>query len=384
MTHLIPQVLNRYAITDQQNWTQISGKFVAGGGEKYLIIGVFNEFLSSPQAKPGHSFSGSAYYYIDDVSVSVEDICTHPCPPQASYMPITTVPDLTVPNLILHCTPNHTPISITFYGGLSYEFVILSNTQQVMYSFSEFFPLGSEGEFFVNWNGEENNGTALPQGVYNAILKIFNCQGSQQFNFAVNTTGSGVNPIHLPPLINIPYPGFSSCCGSSATFDNFTFPIGNTSIEKGSYISTVNYIGPVVVPLGADVIFRAGTVITLYPGFETTIGGEFEGFIETCGWHAKLRSPQILRYEFPSLTKNELIISQDNYYLFLEFESDQVENIKINIYDLFGRLIFSEAKNNINKEYMISINKYLFSQGVYICSLSIDENIINRKVFIYR
>lgn len=65
-------------------------------------------------------------------------------------------------------------------------------------------------------------------------------------------------------------------------------------------------------------------------------------------------------------------------------DTDQVENIKINIYDLFGRLIFSEAKNNINKEYMISINKYLFSQGVYICSLSIDENIINRKVFIYR
>jgi len=68
-----PQIVNTSGIIyDTLNWTQISGTYVAGGGEKYFIIGNFNndanttlDSINQP-TRPTNAFS---YYYIDDVSV---------------------------------------------------------------------------------------------------------------------------------------------------------------------------------------------------------------------------------------------------------------------------------------------------------------------------
>ena len=60
---------NQY-LNDYQNWMEISGSFVAQGGEKFLTIGNFKKDsnILIQIANPQVTFP-SAYYYIDDVSV---------------------------------------------------------------------------------------------------------------------------------------------------------------------------------------------------------------------------------------------------------------------------------------------------------------------------
>lgn len=72
----IPQIENLTGniITDKQNWKQVSGNFVAQGGEKFITIGNFKNdsqtdtvFVSG--GDPNY-FLSAIYYYIDDICVS--------------------------------------------------------------------------------------------------------------------------------------------------------------------------------------------------------------------------------------------------------------------------------------------------------------------------
>ena len=66
----IPQIENPAGniIYDTLNWVQISGTYIANGGEKYLTIGNFKD--DAHTAIDSTSSTGnSAYYFIDDVSV---------------------------------------------------------------------------------------------------------------------------------------------------------------------------------------------------------------------------------------------------------------------------------------------------------------------------
>ena len=68
-----PQIINTNGIIyDTLNWTQISGTYVAGGGEKYFIIGNFNNDANTTldsNNQINNAFTADSYYYIDDVSV---------------------------------------------------------------------------------------------------------------------------------------------------------------------------------------------------------------------------------------------------------------------------------------------------------------------------
>lgn len=68
-----PQIINTNGIIyDTLNWTQISGTYVAGGGEKYFIIGNFNNDANTTLDSNNQSNNATtafSYYYIDDVSV---------------------------------------------------------------------------------------------------------------------------------------------------------------------------------------------------------------------------------------------------------------------------------------------------------------------------
>ena len=68
-----PQIINTNGIIyDPLNWTQISGTYVAGGGEKYFIIGNFNNDANTTldsNNQINNAFTAFSYYYIDDVSV---------------------------------------------------------------------------------------------------------------------------------------------------------------------------------------------------------------------------------------------------------------------------------------------------------------------------
>lgn len=81
-TYYKPQVVNpsNQVLILMDQWNEISGEFIANGGEKYLTIGNFNSFNHS-SVVPTHAENAvlsGAYYYIDDVSVTCLDCAEVP------------------------------------------------------------------------------------------------------------------------------------------------------------------------------------------------------------------------------------------------------------------------------------------------------------------
>jgi len=66
----VPQISNPSGniIYDTLNWMQISGTYIANGGEKYFTIGNFNDDTNTLVDSTSGTIMG-AYFFIDDVSV---------------------------------------------------------------------------------------------------------------------------------------------------------------------------------------------------------------------------------------------------------------------------------------------------------------------------
>lgn len=72
-----PQVLgfNNEIINDTLNWVEISGIYIANGGEKFISIGNFFDDANTDTLDTGNGTYSGAYYFIDDVSViSIDSI----------------------------------------------------------------------------------------------------------------------------------------------------------------------------------------------------------------------------------------------------------------------------------------------------------------------
>lgn len=84
----IPQIFNtsNNFLDDTANWQKISGIYIATGGEKFITIGNFKDNANTNAILIGDSSTISdtlAYYYIDDVSVT---LCIDTCaPPTAKF-----------------------------------------------------------------------------------------------------------------------------------------------------------------------------------------------------------------------------------------------------------------------------------------------------------
>lgn len=62
-----PQVINKNVIDDMNGWTEVSGTFIAHGGERYVVIGAFPQYLTvADVTTPNGNDSRKAYYYIAD------------------------------------------------------------------------------------------------------------------------------------------------------------------------------------------------------------------------------------------------------------------------------------------------------------------------------
>jgi len=62
-----PQLIGNTIITSKVNWVQISGTFVAAGGEQFITVGLFKDFANRQESGIG----AFAYYYIDDICIAV-------------------------------------------------------------------------------------------------------------------------------------------------------------------------------------------------------------------------------------------------------------------------------------------------------------------------
>jgi hypothetical protein len=69
----IPQIeFSDSVITDQTNWTKVSGSFIATGYESHLLIGNFNRKQTTTASQVSNNDIDYAYYYIDDVCISTD------------------------------------------------------------------------------------------------------------------------------------------------------------------------------------------------------------------------------------------------------------------------------------------------------------------------
>jgi hypothetical protein len=65
-----PQIKNKNGvISDTVNWVEVSGEYIALGGEQYIIIGIFNDDATMNKVPAGGTQYDDAYYYVDDVTV---------------------------------------------------------------------------------------------------------------------------------------------------------------------------------------------------------------------------------------------------------------------------------------------------------------------------
>jgi len=69
----LPQISNpiNNIITDTINWIKISGSFTSTGGEQFITIGNFNDDANTNAQYIEGPLPGGAYYFIDDVSVTL-------------------------------------------------------------------------------------------------------------------------------------------------------------------------------------------------------------------------------------------------------------------------------------------------------------------------
>ncbi len=67
----IPQIQSPAGLylNDTTNWTEISGQYIAQGGEKYITIGNFNLHSDTMRILTYNTPSLSSYYFIDNVSI---------------------------------------------------------------------------------------------------------------------------------------------------------------------------------------------------------------------------------------------------------------------------------------------------------------------------
>ena len=65
-----PQIVSPAGVylSDTVNWTEISGTYIAHGGEKYITLGNFNTHTDTIGVVYHNNYSAS-YYFIDDVTV---------------------------------------------------------------------------------------------------------------------------------------------------------------------------------------------------------------------------------------------------------------------------------------------------------------------------
>lgn len=60
-----PQIVSSEVIKNEKGWTEIKGSFIARGGEQYVTIGVFPQYLRVEDlSNPNDNDSRKAYYYI--------------------------------------------------------------------------------------------------------------------------------------------------------------------------------------------------------------------------------------------------------------------------------------------------------------------------------
>jgi gliding motility-associated-like protein len=134
-------------LDDSIGWQEVSGLFVAEGGEEYLNIGYFYNFseISFNYINELTGNAIAAYYYIDDI--------------------LLTEIDLNIPNIF---TPNNDGVNDLFEINLNFQ--DFENTQLVIINRWGNIVFDSKTSNSFSWDGNSGN-QKCTEGVYFYVFK---------------------------------------------------------------------------------------------------------------------------------------------------------------------------------------------------------------------
>jgi hypothetical protein len=121
ITTVFPQVTNPQSnfLNSKTNWMQVSGYYLAQGGEQFLTIGNFKNALNTnTQNVSGGVTPAYAYYYIDDVSVLDCDSLVGVEELQVSSLEFQVMPNPAKDMVTIKTTTNHQLSTICIYNVL--------------------------------------------------------------------------------------------------------------------------------------------------------------------------------------------------------------------------------------------------------------------------
>jgi len=159
---ILPQIINNNGvITDKDEWIKITGYYTASGNEKYMFIGSYNDYANTTivnltSGPLGDSSNGNyllAYYYVDDVSVCLQESGVCAC---EEYNVIDNTADYILPNVF---SPNGDLINDFWTTNFVHddEYVVILNRWG-----NEMIRLDIDNPI---WNGQMN-GREISEGTY--------------------------------------------------------------------------------------------------------------------------------------------------------------------------------------------------------------------------
>ncbi|MEW6469639.1 MAG: gliding motility-associated C-terminal domain-containing protein [Bacteroidota bacterium] len=159
----VPQVENivSNSLNNKISWVKVSGYFTASGGERFITIGNFRDDNNTDTTCLDWSLCGTAYYYIDDVSVYLcSDTIPLPQPTGATiFVPSAFSPNGDGQNDILYARSD---VQLE-----NFEFAVYDRIGELVFKTNDL-AQGWDG----NFKGQRMNGTAFffyLKGSYNGI-----------------------------------------------------------------------------------------------------------------------------------------------------------------------------------------------------------------------
>jgi len=421
-----PQVTSEAVIRETEDWVEISGTFIATGGEKYLTIGVIDPDASDlVDLNRGLTLNdlpiNAAFYAVDEVSL-VYDVCNQPG--YNNNEPI-YVNDMLASEIDHTDLPNWAIIneSVPYYkieNATGFQYRIKDRWGEFIYFLEGADPCGMDSLQFI-WNGIVNNlsnvdcDTWVGLGndpVFTYFLEVWNCKESHILSGNISVLGAEGEGDEFGQ----PFPYDCSCPNFSNLICNSGLVIHGEQITEASTKEASTVIvadASEVNSNGSEVVFRAGFQIDLYEGFEVSAGSDFHCYIGDCEGEGNLSGGDQINFKkrnasAPSNSKgttfqdrfvaNTFDRSEKTYrpnqiqvypnptsnWVDLQFSSSENSEIELFLVNFKGEIIQHLPKVQSTKGLnTIRLNLEDQPDGMYYCRLVLDgETVLHSAKFI--
>jgi hypothetical protein len=261
----------------------------------------------------------------------------------------------------------------------------------------------------IAWDGRDNNGVNVTFGTYHWFLTVKNLCGSLPYEgtFGYNVHPDLNDPLLAPLFDYTPIPKPYIDCPYSFDYSEHSRPPKeccalqpHLSIQNQNIAGRWDYIllqtisaGPsVAVKAGSDVLFQAGTQISLLPGFTVEPGTEFDAIIAGCTPGGRMANPDLpvtscaskqttATRKAPEKKEAELIVYPNPSAGVFTLSATENSISKVCVVDLFGKVVREYSKPGSE---VMNLDISEQPKGIYIVKVEQLDGKVRMKKVIYQ